>query len=261
MRILTLFFFQIYCVVLTGSEEGLIQTARQLLLDGKRSKAYEHLVNKVTGSVTDPKNIDLIKELNRLSVIFLTEDSQKLYEQGRTQFYKDEKGKLDKLFQAQKLEPQNLLILEQRAWFLIRQFKCNPAGKDIRKISQLNPYYPPLNRLQFYLSICEKKTIKECPEKLDINKGLKHKVYQLLACKDDESKEHLVQKASICKSLQATVPELPELKLWCSNEKNLGAIPSKERYNKDCENLITQPSYHRLIDIYPFVCKKQFSGL
>lgn len=235
----------------SGTYADIRDSARELLLNGQRSKSYELLINSLANK---KNNIKLKKELDNLSNIFVSEKSQKYFEQAKTLFYAGDKGYKSKLEAAEKLEPENLKIIFTKAWFLLIEKKCLKAKIELEKLKKLNIHYEGLSAIDFYVKLCDSKTNAECGGfNYNIKDSLIRKVVKLASCR--QLKESLVLRQSYCKLLKIDLEKLPELDLWCSAEPNRLLV-----YKSRCDSMADEKDKRKLLEIYPFMCAEKISS-
>jgi len=235
----------------SGSYADIRDSARELLLSGERGKSYELLINSLANK---KNNIKIKKELDNLSNIFVSEKSQKYFQQAKTLFYSGDKSYKSKLEAAENLEPENLKIIFTKAWFLLIEKKCVKARVELDKLKKLNIHYDGLAAIDFYVNLCDDKTNAECGGfNYNINDSLMKKVVKLASCR--RLKESLTKRQTYCKLLKIDLEKLPELDLWCSTEPKRLAV-----YKSRCSLMQDKADRRKFLEVYPFMCIEKISS-
>ncbi len=251
MRVLLLTIIYLFS---SASSTDIKASARELMLEGSRGKAYELLINGLSAKNSKPKNQEIEKELNNLSNIFMSEKSQKYFQQSKTLFYSSDKNYISKIEKAEELEPENLKIIFTKAWFLLIEKQCSKAKTELSKIKKLNAKYGDLAAVEHYTNLCEGKAGLHC-DSMDYraDESLRSKIFRFVACRS--GKESAEQFKNYCNLLKIDAPKLPEVDLWCSRAVNKAVV-----YKNKCKSLEKIKNKRSLLEAYPFLCNKKISS-
>ena len=89
---------------------------------------------------TSEKRKQLSRQLDQFLEMFYTEAAQKIYEQGNSLYAKEPALALEKFEEAKRLEPDNVLVLENIARLNIHSKSCGKASEELKPVLKLNPY-------------------------------------------------------------------------------------------------------------------------
>ena len=140
------------------SHLDIIEKAQNLMLQKDRQRATQLLVQSIQKE--NPKSNagkQLISVLNQISVVFLTDKAQQLYELALTAASTDRSLSLTRINEALRIENNHLLLLSVRARMHISQIECFEAKTITQNMNDLNPFYADLNLIFAQISACENK--------------------------------------------------------------------------------------------------------
>ncbi len=250
MKIVLFICLTIYYPLVQASE--VLESARELIIQGDRTKALNLLQNEILITKKTKDKEKLSKELNKLSEIFLSEKSQKLYQQALTLFYVRGSQYKNKLAEAEKIEPNNLKILGSKLWSNLVEKKCSSAQDVMGQIRKINASYGELKAFDFYLSVCQNKPKYDCESLVyETSRSDRQKLLNLLQCKAKQSELGKIKK--YCELLKIDMPKLPELSLICSEEASV-----VKNYETSCKSFKVAET--ELVNVYPFICDKEISS-
>lgn len=148
----------------------LAQRVEELMSERKRKEALALIRVQLS---TQTKNLnELIELINQTSEIFLYEKTQQLYEQSSSLFVTDPRSAKEKINLALALEPDNLLLLDLKAWLLLVNNEYSAALETAQSIYDLNPINPEglLLKAKAYLGLSNFEKFEEVRSSVDLKK-------------------------------------------------------------------------------------------
>lgn len=150
--------------------EAAIQKAKNLTLQQDRSQVTQILIRVYSqpGLTIEDKN-KLIKNLDLVSGIFYKEETQKYYQLGVSLQSMDNNSAIERLLEARKLEPGNVVVLKT----LGQNYRKIKKDNDALEIANEALIYNPLDseiillKLQSLVSLKKSEEFKETLDSLD----------------------------------------------------------------------------------------------
>lgn len=132
-----------------------ITQARGHILKKERQLALKQLSEQLEKDLhkAGPR-AELIREIDRQSKLFLTEEGQKHFELAESLLYAAKPGAIDKYEEALKTEDMNVIVLFGLARAQLAEGNCSLARQQIDKIDKLNPFWAEKKILKARIDLC-----------------------------------------------------------------------------------------------------------
>lgn len=239
--------------------KDIILKSKNLTLQNDRMQALNVLSTSITKET--PKSVaqlELKKTLREISSLFLSDRAQQLYELAISMKRADPQAAMSQLLDAQRLEPDNFLIMTEIVRLQIIKGDCGAAKKELGKYGKFKTVSEELLLVNLQAAIClgEQKSIDE--NKAFIG-GVKSTELQLywkaidleLAGVDIKKMNQLVEELAKIDS------HYPELEFWrwkldVLNKKQTSIAGDK--YLLLCKNLSSSKFRQYMMD--PNLCKR-----
>ena len=242
------------------SYKDIIQKAQNLTLQQDRLQASQVLVRVIKSETYNKKaQEELKKTLNDISTIFYTEKTQKLYEYAKSLLRESPQESLDKITEALKAEPNNILSLLWSARLSLFLGKCEDANLSTTKALEINPFYPQLQLADLQVKAClqnSEQMNKAASEYKHLETTYPLYYHMALAQKFFVQKQYPQATYHIDRAKQID-KEFPEIYFWESQileKQELPIIDAASRYVRSCKT-ITKADYFKY-DLEPRLCQE-----
>lgn len=148
--------------------QSIIENAQDLLLENKRNEAQDLLISALEEERLKPtnggklKSQKLLKSLNNLSEMFLSDQTQQLFESGSSIKKNNPQISIQTLQEALRSEPQNVKIISELSNVYLKAGDCLKANEVLRpegtKLELLKiDYIESLSVIYAEILLCQKK--------------------------------------------------------------------------------------------------------
>lgn len=220
----------------TETFRDIIKKAQLLTLQKDRTQALLILtqaIKKESGKVQAQK--DLIKAAQQISEIFLTEVGQQTFELSRSMSNADLNLSIEKLREAQRLEPDNVRILIELSVKLLSQMECGKAKEFVSQITSLNPFHPREIVLQGQVAACAKDA--DALARAKAKAGDKNPIWVLNEIYIHGASGDLAKVKQLVVSHEKELDRFPETYYfkWKTEEEGPQKVAFAEKYIKNCQ--------------------------
>lgn len=230
-----------------------ITSARELLLKKDRVGASQILV-EAFGKASGPGKVEIARELERLTSVFLTEQGQKNFELAESMLYEAQSGAEAKYEEALVLEPGNVQVLMGLVRAKMTAGDCAGAEESLNEVEKINPILPEKKIFRYKTALCLKKPLvgveNDPAFKGDLKVALK-----LVQIENLFNIQKIKEALAHLKEIQSN--PLPEVSYWQyklhENEPALGS-EAAQKYADACKSI--SPSMRRQFKLEPRLCKK-----
>jgi hypothetical protein len=239
----------------TENYSDLISKAQNLILQKDRLQAMNVLVAGIKKENSKSNAyLELKKNIEDLSQVFISEKAQQLYELAITLKKTDMTASTQKITEALRLEPDHLKLIIELSRNQITKGDCSSAQESLSKIIQLSPYIEELKLLQtqIYLCLNQMSELNQIRSTVDIKKSNYASQWILV---DIEKFDKLGQnKAAIdslilFKNLKLSHPEVNYWSWKLNKNTNDGY-----KYVNECKKMSTGAYRQYLMD--PQLCRR-----
>lgn len=230
-----------------------IPAARELLLKRDRVGASQLLVDAFAKSSGQSK-IEIARELERLTTVFLTEQGQKNYELAESMLYEAQSGAEAKYEEALVLEPGNVQVLLGLVRAKMNAGDCAGANEKLNEIEKMNPISLEKKIFRYKTTLCLKKPLVGVENDPSF-KGDMKVALKLIQIENLYNIQKIKEALAHLKDIQSN--PLPEISYWQyklhENEPALGT-EAAQKYADICKSL--SPAMRRQFKLEPRLCKK-----
>lgn len=253
--VFSLVFIQSFAAPKTENYSDLISKAQNLILQKDRLQAMNVLVAGLKKE--NPKSnayLELKKNLEDLSQMFITEKAQQVYELAITLKKTDLNASTQKLTEALRIEPDQLKILIELSRNQLIKGECNSAQDTISKNLHLIPYLEELKLLQAQIHLCSNQysEYNQIRSTIDLKKTT---IASLWVIADIEKYEKMgqlktaLESIAIFKSLKLNHPEINFWSWKLSKNTSDGY-----KYINECKKMTTGAYRQYLME--PQLCRR-----
>ncbi len=239
--------------------QDIIAKAQNLALQKDRQQAMNILSNAI--SKETPKNIanvELKKSLNELATVFFSDKTQQLYEVAITLKRTDLSQSLQKIAEAQRIEPDNILLALEQARLLIAKADCSGAEEITIKQRSINPHFEEMNLVHSQAAYCLSKlpVFAKGAEVIDMKRSALSKFWMILEAEKQIKDKNMLKAAETLNALKKIDPQYPEIDywLWKIDQLNKKKSPAlAEKYVMTCKNISAYLYRQYMMD--PMLCR------
>lgn len=243
MQTLFLSFLFALSSITFAAEHPAIAKAQRLFLNSKRSLATQvlrdALLKEKTGTPTHKELSDTLREM---SMRFLTDRGQKLFELGETLSQQNPKGAADRYREALAVEDNNTQALLALGLVLLAQQKCEEAEKPLNDAILEYPGYWEAQLLLAPTLLCLERTQEFSTQlsKLEKMEGVPKWWVKYYRARFLFNEEQPLAAKALFENIRTEEKSFPESYYWIwSLEKD--SVPplqsSAQRYVRICKNL------------------------
>lgn len=252
-------FFLIFVFTVANAAPAVVSEARDKLVREKnRQAATELLVRSIHSEKGKPEQQELLKELDKLSTVFLSNEGQRLFELAESIRHAGQPGYTVKYEEALKLEDANWSVLLGHALGLLREQNCRAAEEVLNLARKIHPYKSETRLLLFRAQVCREEpllTIKIVSE-ASIDKGLILYKWIVLAQKSYVDGRH-EEALRYAREAIKTDEKFPTGYYWAwkalSNDTEAkSGLDEAQRYLSLCKGL--SPALRRKYNLEPLLC-------
>ncbi len=186
--ILNIFFWPLSSTGFTSQVEekasikGVQERSQALVLSGQPQEAMSLLLSAALSTDKDsPEGVELRKTLSRISVLFLSERTQKLFELGQSLYFQGQvSSALERFREAQSQEPHNLQISSSLVRALIQLDQCSEAMNWLEGARKQNPFLEDLKVLYLKNLLCLQQKEEYPLARAQVEAGVRLETHRLL---------------------------------------------------------------------------------
>jgi hypothetical protein len=210
-----LFFTQLtFALKKSESAADIIEKAQNLSLQKERSQAVLILVNATKREIKkNPQAAkELIVALDKISSVFYSDKAQQLFELSLSLKNSDINLAINRLQEAQKMEPENLSILLEIGRNLIIKNECDQAVDHFTKYKEINPFSEDVELAFAQALVCAGKfeTYRSIRQKAEDKKGVNFIYWGTVDAEYHFKSSQNVRAKDICRSILLRNPHYPE---------------------------------------------------
>ena len=255
MRILVLFALISSNSFAAAPVSKAIQTARQLILKKDRVGALALLTTALEKEAHKPKGrAEVLREMDRLSKVFLSEEGQKNFELAESILYSGKPGSAEKYEEALTIENMNAEVLLGLVRSRLFEGNCSAASAALLQIDKINPFLPERKILKLKTELCLKQNIFGVETDPAFKDELKTE-YKLVQAEIYFNQQKLKESAQALKEI--TDGKMPEVAYWnfkIHEPHAAEAVPYAEKYLDLCKDVTAVQ--RREYKLEPLLCKR-----
>jgi predicted Zn-dependent protease len=136
------------------SYQDIISKAQNLVLQQDRKQA-QNLLLAALKKEKKPAAIEAVRQsLRDISLAFISDKAQQLYETAAASFFTDTQASLSSLKEAIKIEPENVQVRQLELQHLLKTNQCDSARVELEKWSSLSPHFEELRLIRARSELC-----------------------------------------------------------------------------------------------------------
>jgi hypothetical protein len=230
-------------------------SARQLILKKDRIGALQVLASALEKDIhkQNPRT-ELIREMDRLSKVFFTEDGQKNFELAESLLYLGKPGAAEKYEEALKLENMNAEVLMGLARARLSEGNCSAASHAVTELEKINPHLAEKKILKLKAEICLKRPLLNVENDPAFKEALKTN-YKLLQAEVFFNQSKLKEAEDALKEISDE--KMPETAYWNFKVREVRpheALLYAEKYLDLCKAIT--PTQRREYKLEPLLCSR-----
>jgi hypothetical protein len=238
--------------------KDVIEKAYNLSLQKDRSQAISLLVNaakRESKKGTPPK--ELLNALQEVSTVFYSDKAQQFYELAVSLMLVDPALASVKLGEANRIEPDNILVQTQLARLNALQGDCSKSLEQGLKLKEQNPFSEELDLLVAQAAVCADKPkyfYESRPR--DLKKSGFFPYWLLTQAELHFKKGEIDQLSSVISDLNKSKSNNPEVAYWQWKLETSRKLPGEKaglKYIGSCKKMTARQVREYLID--PFLCR------
>ncbi len=225
-----------------SNEEDLIQKAQNLILQKDRPQAIMILVKAINQTTSKNENIELRKNLEDISSLFLNDKTQQIYESTLSNKRKDIATATQKMLEISRVEPDHNLILSELARMMIIKKDCQQAYELMDAQLKKNPFDEIYNLTAAQSLAClgNKLEFDKIRTKIDFKKSNYKSEWLFLDLENyfkDGNKIKIKDTLADFKKLDPQNPSVYYFEARLQGLQKQSAQAQIEKYNQECKNL------------------------
>lgn len=235
------------------SAPKVIAQARELILKKDRIGATQLLLETAMRSSGSAK-VEIIRELDRLSSVFLTEQGQKNYELAESMLYENQSGAEAKYEEALAQEPGNVQVLLGLVRARLTANECATANDVLVEVDKVNPLSLEKKIFRYKVDLCAKKQLLVVENDPGFKGDLKTAL-KLVQIENLYNMQKIKEALAHLKDIQNV--NMPEVSYWqfkLHENEPASAVEAAQKYVDACKSLTT--SLRRQFKYEPRLCKK-----
>lgn len=235
------------------SAPKVVGQARELILKKDRIGAAQLLLEAAM-KTSGPVKAEIVRELDRLSSVFLTEQGQKNYELAESMLYENQSGAEAKYEEALVQEPGNVQVLLGLVCSRLAANECTTANEALLEVDKINPLSLEKKIFRYKVDLCAKKQLLVVENDPGFKGDLKTAL-KLVQIENLYNMQKIKEALAHLKDIQTV--NMPEVSYWQfklhENEPS-SAVEAAQKYVDACKSMTT--SLRRQFKFEPRLCKK-----
>lgn len=231
-----------------------VQEAREILIKKKDRKEALKLLTRAARQ--EANQAELLREIESIAYVFLTEEGQRTYELAESLLYSGNAASaLSKYEEALAKEPDNVQVLQGLVRARIARGECSAAEETNSKIRELlGEVTGEARYLRERVAYCLKQPLSKNFENQSLGDLKRHSL--LLVAQRLVKEEKLVEAQRILESKDLDNWEMPEVYFWrykAMGNSSSEAIEFAQKYLVQCAAIT--PAVRRKYRLEPRVCE------
>jgi hypothetical protein len=240
--------------------EDLIQKSQNLILQKDRAQAIMILVRALNQASSKKEVIELKRNLEDISSLFLSDKTQQMYEAVLSNKRKDINTSLQKMLEISRVEPDQNLISAEAARLHILKKDCQQAFDLMEAQLKKNPYDELylLTAAQAAACLGSKPELEKIEALSDNKKNNYRQDWLFLEMEkfyNENNKLKVKEKLAEIKKIDSENPQILYWESKAESDQKNTSSSLYEKYIQECKNL-TSPRFRKYIN-NPHLCALQ----
>jgi predicted Zn-dependent protease len=245
--------------------KDIIEKAYNLSLQRDRQQALNILTSAIQRETRPQAQNELKKAALDVAHVFFSDKAQQLYETSVSLRKNDLNQALNKLNEAQRIEPDNLAIVTELSRLMIAKNDCSNAQELIAKSLKLVPFDEELKLSNSQALACQGQWLEYAKtfDPAEVRKSAYQKFWLPLEIEHQIKQKNLPKAQEWAISLKKLDGKYPEASYWAwkasqplegLKKGNAGNLDDAQKYVMTCKNI--SASQYRQYMIDPMLCRR-----
>lgn len=241
--------------------KDIIEKAYNLSLQKDRQQALNILISALQKESRPQAVQELRKAIGDVAHVFISDKAQQMYEAGISLRKTDLVQALNKLNEAQRIEPDNAAIIEELSRSMIAKGDCSGAQDLLSKQSKLVAYDEELKLSLAQAQVCQAQWLdfSKTLDGVELRKSSLQKFWLILEVEHYFKVKNLTKAQEFLMLTKKLDGKYPELSYWSwkiSQAVKKVSLDEAQKYVITCKNI--SANQYRLYMIDPLLCRRVF---